>query len=420
VPVITLTVNAIPDSGSAPLTVYFAAFVSGGTPPYAFEWAFGDNTTPATTQNAVHTYPAGTYNAECTVTDANGFQDSSGPIPVTVSASIPNATYTVLAGQVCAADAPAPLAAVPAGPALEVLPAGPALEQLPAPDYYDRCLGEFISSTGVVVPVVVTSVSNSDGTLSISPTTGDVVASLNLGNVNDWTGQQTFDGGVISRGANGLTVLGTPVLGVYYGVNFVGSIGTITVTSVPSGEPLNLYLHAAAATLTLGTGTGDASTPTIVFASGGGGAAISFNSFEVGAALVFLDPTHTGGTATAMALQAGGAYSITAGYTLSVANTSSTSDSRLKDFAPYSGDPLAELAAARFGQYRTMAGVDLGSAQAGMAAETLPASVREVQPDGYYAVRSPNVEAWLLGVCQALLARIERLESGPAGPGKSS
>src|SRR3989338_7255660 len=39
---------------------------------------------------------------------------------------------------------------------------------------------------------VVTSVSNSDSTLTISPTAGDVVASLNLTNPNTWTGLQQF------------------------------------------------------------------------------------------------------------------------------------------------------------------------------------------------------------------------------------
>ena len=38
----------------------------------------------------------------------------------------------------------------------------------------------------------VSSVSNSDSTLTISPTTGSVVASLNLGHANTWTGAQTF------------------------------------------------------------------------------------------------------------------------------------------------------------------------------------------------------------------------------------
>jgi len=38
----------------------------------------------------------------------------------------------------------------------------------------------------------VSSVANNDGTLTISPTTGAVIASLNLGNANSWTGTQTF------------------------------------------------------------------------------------------------------------------------------------------------------------------------------------------------------------------------------------
>jgi hypothetical protein len=38
----------------------------------------------------------------------------------------------------------------------------------------------------------VTSVSNSDGTLTISPTTGAVIGSLNLGNANTWTATQTM------------------------------------------------------------------------------------------------------------------------------------------------------------------------------------------------------------------------------------
>lgn len=44
----------------------------------------------------------------------------------------------------------------------------------------------------------VSSVSNSDGTLTISPTTGAVVASLALGHANTWTGVQTYTKGIIS------------------------------------------------------------------------------------------------------------------------------------------------------------------------------------------------------------------------------
>lgn len=43
----------------------------------------------------------------------------------------------------------------------------------------------------------VSSVANSDGTLTISPTTGSVVGSLNLGHANTWTAAQTFNAGTL-------------------------------------------------------------------------------------------------------------------------------------------------------------------------------------------------------------------------------
>lgn len=61
---------------------------------------------------------------------------------------------------------------------------------------------------------LVTSVSNSDSTLTISPTTGAVVASINLGNANIWTAAQTFtqviqtsQGGYVSNTAVGTGAL---------------------------------------------------------------------------------------------------------------------------------------------------------------------------------------------------------------------
>jgi hypothetical protein len=47
-------------------------------------------------------------------------------------------------------------------------------------------------ATSSLITSGVSSVSNSDGTLTISPTNGAVIASLNLGNPNIWTGGQTF------------------------------------------------------------------------------------------------------------------------------------------------------------------------------------------------------------------------------------
>src|SRR3989338_7670147 len=49
------------------------------------------------------------------------------------------------------------------------------------------------AQNGTCLVTGVGSVSNSDGTLTISPTTGNVVASLNLANANTWTGGQTFN-----------------------------------------------------------------------------------------------------------------------------------------------------------------------------------------------------------------------------------
>jgi len=52
-------------------------------------------------------------------------------------------------------------------------------------------------------PSDVTSVSNSDGTLTVSPTTGAVTASLALGHANTWTGQQTFVAPILGTPASG-------------------------------------------------------------------------------------------------------------------------------------------------------------------------------------------------------------------------
>jgi hypothetical protein len=49
----------------------------------------------------------------------------------------------------------------------------------------------------------VSSVSNSDGTLTISPTTGAVVASIALGHPNSWTGQQSFVAPILGTPASG-------------------------------------------------------------------------------------------------------------------------------------------------------------------------------------------------------------------------
>ena len=96
-----------------------------------------------------------------------------------------------------------------------------------------------VSSTGVISGTgsacgsgsgAVSSVSNSDSTLTISPTTGAVVASLNLGHANTWTAAQTYTN-------SDLILLGS-------------STGTTTFTSANSSAT-NYTITVPAATGTL-------------------------------------------------------------------------------------------------------------------------------------------------------------------------
>jgi PKD repeat protein len=68
----SVTANATPAQGSAPLTVAFTATPSGGTLPLTYSWTFGDGAT-STEQNPSHIYTAvGDYHAVVTVHDAVG------------------------------------------------------------------------------------------------------------------------------------------------------------------------------------------------------------------------------------------------------------------------------------------------------------------------------------------------------------
>jgi len=203
-PTLAVTITVEPNAGTPPLTVYFASFPSGGLAPYVFLWNFGDGSPDAVTQNAVHTYVAGIFQATCAVTDTLGRTVTSLPASLTVSPVVPPVSFTIQQDQVCVATAPGSLNQIRAPPNLETLLVGPALEAIPG-TYYDRCLGEFIGANGVPVTTFASSVSCLDGSLTISPTSGDVIASLNTGNPNTWTALQTF-------GTN-ISLLGYPFAG---------------------------------------------------------------------------------------------------------------------------------------------------------------------------------------------------------------
>lgn len=150
---LTLTVTVVPDSGSAPLAVVLTAYVQGGAPPYSYAWDPGDGTT-SNLSGLVHTYEmAGDYSVSVRVTDSVGDETSVGPLPVTVSQAIPNATFSPLNGQICAVGVPGPISQIPAPPDLESLPSGP-YEEVPG-SYYDNCLGEEVAVSGVDITLTL-------------------------------------------------------------------------------------------------------------------------------------------------------------------------------------------------------------------------------------------------------------------------
>jgi len=132
----------------------------------------------------------------------------------------------------------------------------------------------FPAATGTVALVSganVSSVSNSDGTLTISPTTGAVVASIALGHANVWTGAQTFaNTDFLLRGTStgsttlnsGLTGAGTNTLTLpITATDTIAALGTIqtwtAAQTFSAATTLNAALTYGGVTLSNSvTGTG--------------------------------------------------------------------------------------------------------------------------------------------------------------------
>jgi PKD repeat protein len=84
----SVTASGSPQNGPVPLTVYFSASPSGGTPPYSYAWDFGDGVSSAL-ENPSHTYQsAGSYTATVTVTDSAG-KTAQASVPVGATSVTP-------------------------------------------------------------------------------------------------------------------------------------------------------------------------------------------------------------------------------------------------------------------------------------------------------------------------------------------
>ncbi|HTT35207.1 MAG TPA: PKD domain-containing protein, partial [Thermoplasmata archaeon] len=86
---LTAAPTASPTEGVAPLTVSFGPGPSlGGTPPYRYNWSFGDGSANATIADPTHTYSSpGSYTVDLVVNDSAG-RFGSGAIALTVYAPI--------------------------------------------------------------------------------------------------------------------------------------------------------------------------------------------------------------------------------------------------------------------------------------------------------------------------------------------
>jgi PKD repeat protein len=77
-----------PLSGNYPVSVQFSGSASGGTPPYSYDWSFGDSTADASSASPSHPYGSpGTYQVTFTVHDARGGSSSRG-LTVTVTSGL--------------------------------------------------------------------------------------------------------------------------------------------------------------------------------------------------------------------------------------------------------------------------------------------------------------------------------------------
>jgi hypothetical protein len=119
---------------------------------------------------------------------------------------------------------------------------------------------QFVFNGGSSSGGAVSDVTNSDGTLTITPTTGNVVGSINLGHANIWTGLQEYVGGLTVRGSTSgvISVLPQTASGTY---NFnlpttAGTAGQLLTSQGGAGAAMTWSSAGAGSVTSVATGNG--------------------------------------------------------------------------------------------------------------------------------------------------------------------
>lgn len=112
---LTASSSALPLLGTAPLTVTFNGTPAGGIAPYLWTWTFGDTSVGSHARNPTHVYNAsGSYQAQLSVTDAQGALARASAMTITVNPYTVTVTPTGPSGPI-AVGAPASFSASATG-----------------------------------------------------------------------------------------------------------------------------------------------------------------------------------------------------------------------------------------------------------------------------------------------------------------
>jgi len=145
----------------------------------------------------------------------------------------------------------------------------------------------------------VSSVTAGNASLTISPTTGAVVASINLGNGNVWTAAQSFPAsGVLIQGSStGYTTLASAnASGTAYTVTFQAATGTVALTNVAS-QTISGGANVTSNSISTGSFTVDCGARPLHYVTNGGAYTITAPSND-GSCMILVTNNASAGATT--------------------------------------------------------------------------------------------------------------------------